>query len=101
MYKYNKESMEKGSIASARTLLEHVMRLTDVGSAVDVGCGIGTFVSTLKEIGVLDAVGIDGEWSPYADIIWNLDDGVYVSDRRFDLAICLEVAEHVKKENVI
>lgn len=78
-------------------------------SVVDVGCGIGTFLNVFKKEGVRDIVGLDGEWvntellKKYIDIeslkIVDLEK-VLILGRRFDLAVSLEVAEHIKESSV-
>lgn len=69
---------------------------------VDVGCGTGMILASLAERGVT-VKGVEGsrhaiEASPIADSIVraNLERGV-PDLGRFDLAICVEVAEHLPK----
>jgi len=74
-------------------------------SVVDVGCGIGTFLNQFKENGIENLLGFDGEWlnidllEKYIDKskvqIVDLQNTISI-DRKFDLAISLEVAEHVE-----
>jgi hypothetical protein len=73
---------------------------------IDVGCGVGTFLHSAKAHGAKHIKGVDGEWV-------NRDELVIVSsefhsvdlkyppqmDESYDLAITLEVAEHLPKEN--
>ena len=71
-------------------------------SVVDVGCGIGTWLSVFKEQGVNIVLGIDGsnvdlnqlhiDRSEFA--AYDLSEPISL-DRRFELAVCLEVAEHL------
>ena len=76
--------------------------LPHITSAVDVGCGVGTWLSVLKERGVNEMRGFDGHWVNRdllqipADSFCEADlQQSVVADRRFDLAISLEVAEHL------
>ena len=90
---------------SARVLVPLVLDLTEPRSVLDVGCGTGTWLALCREHGVDDVVGVDGPWVHPAqllipeerfrnhDLQQPLDLG-----RRFDLAISLEVAEHVPEE---
>jgi methyltransferase family protein len=83
--------------------LEH---LPPIASAIDIGCGVGTWLNTLRSRGVSDITGVEGPWVKDLDakalaipasnfLHRKLDtDGVNVQ-RKFDLAICLEVAEHI------
>lgn len=75
-------------------------------SVVDIGCGIGTFLSTFKQAGVKEVMGIDGAWvdrellSNYLRIEEFRSDDLseFIRLKKYDLAICLEVAEHIKEE---
>jgi SAM-dependent methyltransferase len=69
-------------------------------SVVDVGCGTGRIISKLADQGV-EVRGVEGskhaiELSPVGDRIvrHNLEQGV-PDLGRFDLALCIEVAEHL------
>ncbi len=97
----------KGRNAATRYAAEKVLAIVadlipEVRSAVDVGCGVGTWLSVLRERGVDDICGFDGNWVDHSLLEipvasfreTNLQQPVEC-DRRFDLAISLEVAEHV------
>lgn len=73
-----------------------------VRSAVDVGAGVGTWLAVLAHLGVEDLLGVEGRWALESEPL--VDRSHYrVMDlsrpepvgRRFDLALCLEVAEHI------
>jgi SAM-dependent methyltransferase len=101
---YFDEHLE-GSIGSARVVLPLVLELISAESAVDVGCGAGAWLSVLVELGVNDVIGVDG---PYVDQTRLLIPGSQFRPhdletdlelgRAFDLAISLEVAEHLPPE---
>lgn len=88
--------------AAARILDLVLPRIPPVCSALDVGCGVGAWLAVLQKKGVSDIVGVDGVWVDdkllkipvekfqRADLSGPLN-----LERRFDLAICLEVAEHL------
>ncbi len=92
----------EGSRASARAILPLVVGWTRPESAVDVGCGVGTWLAVLRELGVEDVLGIDGGGVPPSlleipcerflarDLTAPLDVA-----REFDLALSMEVAEHL------
>jgi len=88
--------------AAAEVILPLVLRSAKVGSIVDVGCGSGSWVAVAQSLGVSDVQGVDGAYVDKAvleipadrfsshDLTRPLDLG-----RSFDLALCLEVAEHI------
>jgi hypothetical protein len=76
--------------------------LPRVKSAVDVGCGIGSWLSVLNDDGVQDILGIDGDWVNRKNLAipeecFHSHDLAepFTFDRKFDLAMSLEVAEHL------
>jgi SAM-dependent methyltransferase len=75
------------------------------GSVLDVGCGTGNFLHAFARLGVTDRLGVDGEWVDRArlrmpaELFRTADLEVPLRiGRRFDLVLCLEVAEHVHAE---
>jgi SAM-dependent methyltransferase len=90
-----------GAADSARAMLPVVLELVSPASVLDVGCGTGVWLRTAIEFGVEDVFGVDGgtgelvipqESFRRVDLEQPLDLG-----RRFDLAICMEVAEHLSE----
>ena len=73
-------------------------------SVVDVGCGTGTFLKIFEKEGITDIMGFDGEWVNKDILSKNisldkfqevdLEKGVPIN-RKYDVAICLEVLEHI------
>lgn len=91
------------TVHAARRILGIVSGVVPrVRSAVDVGCGVGTWLSVLGEMGSTDVLGLDGPWVdrrqleiPEESFLeHDLNDEIDL-DRRFDLALALEVAEHL------
>jgi hypothetical protein len=95
------------TIYSANTILSILLgRIPAIDSAVDLGCGVGTWLSVLQEKGVNDIKGLDGNW---------VDQNLLVIPRTcfeqvdlsklvrlpqtYDLAISLEVAEHLPSDH--
>lgn len=93
---------QDGSRSSAEQVLPLVLDLVRPASVVDVGCGVGTWLSVARERGVGDILGIDGDWVkeemlaiPAARFMARDLSRRIELDRRFDLVISLEVAEHI------
>ena len=98
------KSMIGGAEASARVVVPHLLRLLQPGSVVDVGCGRGVWLNVFKEHGVGSIHGYDGPWVRPEDLrigreeFTAADVSALGEVRRADLAVCLEVAEHVPEE---
>lgn len=91
---------------AASEVLPYVFELFKPNSILDVGCGIGTWLKVAKELGVEDVIGVDGSYTDRKLLKINANEFVekdlrqYFSlGRKFDLAICLEVAEHLPEES--
>jgi SAM-dependent methyltransferase len=87
---------------SARVIVPVVLGLVPARSVVDVGCGQGTWLAVFAEHGTTDAWGVDGEYVdrdrleiPAARFRGHDLTRPLPVDRTFDLAVSLEVAEHL------
>lgn len=94
-----------GSESSARAILPIVLGVVPARSVVDVGCGIGTWLRVATELGVSDTQGVDGPWVREDQLLIPKERFVAADlakalslGRRFDLAMSLEVAEHLPPE---
>src|SRR6187431_869231 len=87
---------------SANEVLPFILEMFTPKSILDVGCGIGTWLTVAHKLGVEDICGLD---TPFVN-----KDQMHIAEkhfiptdlskpfnigRKFDLAICLEVAEHL------
>jgi SAM-dependent methyltransferase len=75
-------------------------------SVIDIGCGTGTWLNALKNFGVKDIKGINGNYIENSLLEINVNELVYhdlnlpyLDKKKYDLAICLEVAEHLQSES--
>jgi SAM-dependent methyltransferase len=94
------EGIKDGSFRSAMKIIPMVMKWTRVQSVVDVGCGAGSWLKAFQQNGVKDIFGIDGNRTGVLDIPATrfLETDLsrpFQLKRRFDLAVCVEVAEHL------
>jgi SAM-dependent methyltransferase len=100
------ESQRSDALKSARQIAPFVYNLIQPASVVDIGCGVGAWLKAFSELGAKRIHGYDGAWlDPNAlcippecfsahDLSHPLKaEGIY------DLAICLEAAEHVPESN--
>lgn len=95
---------EHHSTRSADVLIPALFELIQPMSVLDVGCGIGHWLQAFLHHGVNDVCGVDGKHVS-ADALKISADQFIAHDlqhidtlklnRKYDLVICLEVAEHL------
>src|SRR5690348_4481428 len=98
------ESQRDGSLLSARRIVPEILRLAggNCKSVVDVGCGVGTWLKVFRENGITEVLGIDGEYVDRS-LLEIPADSFEAHDlrqplkiqRKFDVVVSLEVAEHL------
>jgi hypothetical protein len=93
------------NIETPRALLSRLLAMYRPASLLDAGCGLGFWLQACAEHGISDYLGVDGVEIPSERLrfppaafrrvdlrkAWDLR-------RRFDIALCLEVAEHIEEE---
>jgi SAM-dependent methyltransferase len=87
---------------SADIIVRQLVDLVNPRSVIDVGCGTGSWLRSFQEHGVQDVRGFDGPWLEIDKLLVpkelfqraDFEKPLRV-DRRADLAISLEVAEHI------
>lgn len=92
----------EGSLRSAKIVVPLITHLLKPESVVDVGCGLGTWLSVFRECNVGTIMGLDGKHVDQSRLHIPMDcfratelSEPFELDKRFDLAVCLEVAEHL------
>lgn len=91
---------------AAEIVVPYLLKYQKVNSVIDIGCGTGTWLKVFQNQGVKNIKGIDGHHlNPEVLVVpkehvelKDLESPFEVSEK-FDLAICLEVAEHLKPES--
>lgn len=91
---------------SAEVIVRIVLDLLKPKSVIDIGCGVGAWLSVFQKHGVHDIFGVDGEWInkkllkiPEEKFLsYNLTQPLNIK-RTFDLAVSLEVAEHLESNS--
>jgi len=98
--------LRSGSYQSAGIVVPLLVDIFRPRSVIDIGCGVGTWLKAFSELGVADINGVDGEYA--------LDAGLEIPakcfrtadlsaplncDRKYDLALSLEVAEHLPAQS--
>jgi SAM-dependent methyltransferase len=107
MIKYEKSfyiNQRKKDLRVAEKMVPIVLRFIEPKKIIDVGCGVGHWLYTFRKHGINDVIGIDNEYVPEDKllipkdlfIVKDLEKNIKV-DETFDLAVCLEVAEHLSK----
>jgi SAM-dependent methyltransferase len=96
------------NVVAPNIILPLLFEIFKPNSILDIGCGIGTWLSVAKDLGVVDILGIDGEYVDRKLLSKYLRENEFLSkdltkpfelERRFDLTLCLEVAEHLPESS--
>lgn len=102
---YNSEyfaTLSQAALSSARIVVPALLSIIQPQSVIDVGCGIGAWLSVFREHGIETILGLDGEYVDRSQLlvprscfrVADLAEPVTLHER-FDLAVSLEVAEHL------
>lgn len=94
--------LDGGAKRSAEIVVPIVAELCRPDSVVDIGCGNGAWLAEFGRLGVKTLLGVDGDYvdrgslrvDPHQFVAHDLSTP-FACDRRFDLALSLEVAEHL------
>jgi len=98
--------LQEGSQQSAEIIVPIIMEWIKPTNVIDIGCGDGTWLSVFRSHGVNQILGIDGSYirpsmlQIPADFFLSMDlSQPILLDHTFELAVSLEVAEHLPKES--
>jgi SAM-dependent methyltransferase len=105
----------EATLLSARVVVPHVLRTVHPRSVVDVGCGLGTWLKVFTEHGAEVIQGMDGRYVDTSKLLISAENFTPVdlvetirgdlrpvlekAQGRYDLAVCLEVAEHLPESS--
>lgn len=95
-----------GSKRSALILLNEVFKLYKPTSVLDIGCGVGSWLSAAEDLGASRLYGYEGRWVEKDKMLSkNIELSTmdlsqhFASQHRVDLALSLEVGEHLPCDN--
>lgn len=98
------DEIAQGSLSSAEVVVPYLMEWFKPASVLDVGCAEGAWLSVFGRQGVTDHLGVDGDYVDRNRLLINASNFIPIDlekgfslDRKFDLALCLEVAEHLSQ----
>lgn len=90
------------NFSAAEQVLPFIIETFHPESILDVGCGIGTWLAIASKLGVAEIKGLDGDYVDKS--LLKIPNNCFIASdlmhpinlkRKFDLVLCLEVAEHL------
>lgn len=100
------EGLDDTSRTSAQVIIPLILELLQPQSAIDIGCGVGSWLAVFKEFGIEDVLGVDVEFMDSS--LLQIPREQYLPfdlkkplklDRQFDLVLCLEVAGYIPHQS--
>jgi SAM-dependent methyltransferase len=102
----NYREISSYALKGSSQIVPFVMELINPKSVVDVGCGLGAWLSIFKKFGVEEILGIDDSLVDVNELNIKQEYFLYHNileplkfKRKFDLVVSLEVAEHLPVES--
>ncbi len=90
------------AVTSAKRILPIVPEYVRMERVVDIGCGVGDWLATAASLGSSPILGLDGTYVPLEHLAISKDQFLATDleepinlQTSFELALCLEVAEHL------
>jgi len=100
------DSIRGTSHPSAEAIVPRLIDLFQPQSVVDIGCGEGAWLDVFRKLGTEQFLGLDGAYVELDRLLIPKDAfravdlaKPFLLDRQFDLAISLEVAEHLPADS--
>ena len=99
-----KHTEDVHNLTAPREVAPFLFKIFKPSSILDVGCGLGTWLKAFQDLGVEDIVGVDGAYVNRRQL--TISESKFVEhdlkaplnlNRKFDLVLSLEVAEHLPK----
>jgi SAM-dependent methyltransferase len=99
------DDLSRTGLPSARRIVPLLAAMMELSSVIDVGCGNGAWLSVFAEHGARRIVGLDNDWIGADQLL--IDAAAFQrcdlsrplpAEGPFDLALSLEVAEHLPPE---
>ena len=98
------KSRDSNTKDSANKILNLLFTYYQPSSMVDFGCGVGTWLKTGEELGVSEILGLEGNWLDVNHLVIREKNFLHKNltsiidlPKKYDLAISLEVAEHIEE----
>ena len=94
--------------SAAEQVLPILFETYNPTSIIDVGCGLGNWIEVAKRLTGAQIIGVDGNYVNRK--LLKIDENEFVEqdltkpfnlNKKFDLAICLEVAEHLPESSAV
>jgi SAM-dependent methyltransferase len=102
---YNKdfyEDQQNGSLISAKEIWPVIFQYVRPKSVIDIGCGVGTWLAALNDFQITDYNGVDGDYVQPDNLFISKEKFLphdltrpFKASRKYDLAMSLEVGEHL------
>lgn len=96
--------LKANAYRSALVVIPVLQRLVPFKTVCDVGCGAGSWLQAFAEHGITDYLGLDGDYVDRASLAISAEQfhatdlsRPFILERKFDLAVSLEVAEHLPR----